>query len=90
MAKKLADTLAQLSQDDLEMWAGDLLGEITDEHVKALQVHGWKIVHEDGRSKWPFSSEETGCVCPNWCQDLLTKKPAGKVLPFLPPTDHVH
>ena len=46
MTKKLADDLARLSEDELHDWAGDLLGEITDEHVKALQGRGWKIVNE--------------------------------------------
>lgn len=60
----------------LEDWAASVLGEITDRHVKALDILGWKIVAQhDGASRWPFSGRVDGCHCPQWCADIANPYP---------------
>lgn len=57
-------------EDELGEWAGDVMCEVTDEHAKALDIAGWKIVSQiDPNHKWPFDSKGAGCACPNWCVD---------------------
>jgi hypothetical protein len=77
MANRLGDTLARLSEDELFEWSAGVMFEITDEHVKALEVGGWKIVRADG-NRWPFDSEETGCSCPELVRRSLAKEADGQ------------
>ena len=60
-----------------------MLWEITDEHTKALDLQGWKIVNKDDPTnwRWPFDSRDSGCGCPDWCEDLASPM-AGEVVPF--------
>jgi hypothetical protein len=67
----LADRLPRLSGDELQDWAAGVLGEITDRHVAASDILGWKIVAQhDGAQRWPFSGTMEGCTCPQWCNDV--------------------
>jgi hypothetical protein len=51
-----------------------MMSEITNCHVMALDIAGWRIVHRDGEQpKWPFDSKYTGCECPAWCDDVSAK-----------------
>src|SRR5262245_16286994 len=81
---KLADQLAQLSEEELNDWARSMIGPMTDTFTMALHIAGWKIVAQDGLGTWPFGADDTGCDCPPWCDDvaLADHKPTGKVLPF--------
>ena len=76
--------LKTMSEDEQLEWASDVLCEITDRHVMALELQGWKIVNKDDpKWLWPFDSELAGCASPDWCEDLATPK-AGEVVSFPP------
>ena len=59
-------------------WAARKMEDITDKHVLALHIAGWKIVRQEDESdygpndgvppKWPFGDKHA--VCPEWCEDL--------------------
>ena len=73
------------TEDELEEWASKKMESITDLHVVALNMAGWKIVrqHEEDigfvTPKWPYDSKHTGYDCPEWCEDM---RPTAKVLSF--------
>ena len=66
-----------MSNLKLELWASDVMDEITYEHAVALDVAGWKIVRKDGDNHhlWPFYSKEAEYPCPGWCEDLSKLTP---------------
>lgn len=50
--------------------------EITDRHVAALDILGWKIVSQnDPARRWPFNGTMEGCTCPKWCDDINNPYP---------------
>jgi hypothetical protein len=50
--------------------------EITDRHVAALDILGWKIVSQnDPARRWPFNGTMEGCTCPKWCDDINNTYP---------------
>jgi hypothetical protein len=64
------------TEAEAQDWAGEMMGDITDEHVAALNIAGWRIVAVDPdpdtgeMHKWPFDSRQAGHPCPKWCEDL--------------------
>jgi hypothetical protein len=67
--------LETMSEDEQLDWATDVLCKITDRYAMALDLQGWKIVCKDDPGRlWPFSSKDTGCQCPDWCEDLSKPK----------------
>ncbi len=70
----LGRKLALMSEEGRQKWAAHVMEKMTDVHTIALHIAGWKIVGEDGQSKWPFGSEAIGCDCPDWCSDIATAK----------------
>ena len=71
LTRRDGDWLAQASEEQLLDWASERLDEITDAHVIALDAQGWKIVSKDDDAHhWPYSSGNTACKCPDWCEDL--------------------
>ena len=68
MARELGAMLAKMSEAKRQDWASTKLAEITDRHVKALDIMGWRLVYKDDPSyRWPFDVNEAGCPAPEWC-----------------------
>ena len=88
MQKPETAYLKTMSEEEQLDWASDVLREITDEHTKALDLQGWKIVNKDDPKnwRWPFDSRDSGCGCPDWCEDWHPPM-AGEVVPFPPVKD---
>jgi hypothetical protein len=88
MQKPETAYLKTMSEDEQLEWASDVLWEITDEHAKALDLQGWKIVNKNDPTnwRWPFDSRDSGCDCPDWCEDWHPPM-AGEVVPFPPVKD---
>lgn len=60
-------------EDSKTDWARGKLTSLTDHHVLALRVRGWKIVRQnpaDDSRQWPSDSAWTACPCPDWCKDI--------------------
>lgn len=90
MARIVPNKLKDAPEKTRQNWADKNIGFISDRHVLALDIAGWKIVRKDGGNHlWPFSSKATKCDCPDWCHDVDdVVGPTAKVLPFYdPPPD---
>src|SRR5262249_28742976 len=90
MPRRIADMVKYADEETKQGWASGKMCSLTDLHVIALDLAGWKITRKDEAEyteeggvcpKWPFDSERTGCPCPDWCEDL-SPKPAATVLSF--------
>ena len=63
------NTIFTWSEKKRQAWAARKLDAITDAHVLALNMMGWRIV-TDYEGRWPFDSKRTLCDCPEWCDDM--------------------
>jgi hypothetical protein len=80
MQKAETAFLKTMSEDEQSDWASDVLAEMVDDHAKALDIQGWKIVNiDDPDHRWPFNSVEAGCTAPDWCENFAG---AAEVIPF--------
>ena len=79
---------------DQQLWAARKMNDITDAHTLALHIAGWKIVADgpdpdDGVTpKWPFSSKDAHCDCPEWCNDLYQQSRQLKSYPLSTAANH--
>jgi hypothetical protein len=73
--KLLAEQLAKMSEDERDEWSLQVMQEITDRHVVALDMGGFAIVPQSEVAStstprtdgWPYDSSKTGYNCPHWC-----------------------
>ena len=70
-----------MSEEEQTDWACTVLCQDDDDAIaKALDILGWKIVcqREPGRL-WPFSSKDSGCASPSWCEDSDSPDRVGRL-----------
>ena len=66
----MVENFVSMSDEERLNWASGVLEEIRSIHALALDLQGWKIVHQDQDYKWPILASETAFYCPDWCENL--------------------
>jgi hypothetical protein len=82
--REYGDPLARMCEGEREVWANAVMYEAGHDLIAlALDIMGWKIVQKEPSNgpRWLFDSAETGCTCPDWCDDLSPSPPGMGYMP---------